>query len=51
MPRKDRGLVAVEADVGQRSLGAFLGRPGQDCLELGVGHAHVGLMPVSWTRR
>jgi hypothetical protein len=33
----ERGLVAVQADIGQRTLRAFLGRPGQDLLELGVG--------------
>ena len=39
----ERGLVAVETDIGQRALRTFLGRPRQDRLELGVRHAHEAL--------
>src|SRR5690606_10764931 len=39
----ERGLVAVETDIGQRALRTFLGGARQDRLELGVRHAHEAL--------
>jgi len=44
----ERGLVAVEPDISERTLRAFLGRPGQHRLELGVGHAHKALVGSGW---